>query len=145
MTSTVYVLDANVLSRLSADQRRSSFVRHHCRIPAEVLHEVEGFPDIAQLRALNIPVTGEMLECLSEVMKTVAPRDFKLVDLYSNKGNGDPILVAAALTGMRQASETLFDEDWKVVSDDHAVRAKAEEHVVDSLGTTDFVLLLPAC
>ena len=143
MTATVYVLDANVLSRLSVHQRGNSFVREHCRIPAEVLHEIDGFPDVRQLRALDFPVSAELLACVSEVMKTLRPSDFTLVDLYRNKGNADPILVATALTGIRHASETLFCEDWKVVSDDDAVRTKAEEHGVGWLSTADFVLLLP--
>jgi hypothetical protein len=144
MTASVYVLDANVLSRLSARQRRSSFVRERCRIPSEVLHEIRDFPDIDQLRGLDLPMTAELLECLREVMKTVTPADFKLIDLYGNKGSADPILVASAITGKRQSSETLFWEDWKVVSDDEAVRAKAAEHGVGWLSTADLVLFLPA-
>lgn len=143
MTSTVYLLDANVLSRLSAEQRASRFVREHCRIPAEVLHEIEGIPDVRELRALCFPVSAELLESVREVMKTLTPGDFKLVDLYNNRGNADPILVASALIGARQASETLFAEDWQIVSDDHAVRAKAEGHGVTWLSTWDFILLLP--
>lgn len=143
MTACVYVLDANVLSRLSARQRHSSILRSRCRISSEVLHEVRGFPDIEQLRALDFPLDGEVLRCLREVMKTVRTDDFKLVDLYGNRGNADPILVATALTGMRQAAETLFIEEWVVVSDDHAVRAKASELGVRWLSTTDFVPLLP--
>jgi len=144
VNSVVYLLDANVLSRLSAGQRGNSLVREHCRIPTEVLHEIEGFPDFRQLRALELPVSVEQLECVRQVMKSVAPGDFKLVDLYRSKGNADPILVAAALIGIRQSSETLFSEDWKVVSDDDAVRAKAADHGVEWLSTEDFVLLLPA-
>lgn len=143
MTADVYVLDANVLSRLSSEQRRNPFLHAHCKIPSEVLHEIQGFPDIEQLRALDFPMTAGVLECLTEVMKTLKPSDFKLVDLYGNKGNADPILVATALTGMRRAAETLFSEEWVVVSDDQAVRAKASELGVGSLSTTDFVLLLP--
>lgn len=144
MTATVYVLDANVLSRLSAARRGSSFVRKRCRISAEVLHQIEDLPDIRRLRALDCLVSAELLERLSEVMKTVAPGDFKLVDLYSRKGNAEPILVDTALTGMRQASSTLFNEDWKFVSDDNAVRATAEEHCVDWLNMAGLILLLLA-
>jgi hypothetical protein len=143
MNADVYLLDANVLSRLSAKQRRSPFLHAHCRIPTEVLYEIQGFPDIERLRALEFPLTADVLKCLSDVMKTVEPNDFKLVDLYGNKGNADPILVAMALTGMRQAADTLFKEKWVVVSDDQAVRAKASELGVGSLGTMEFVLLLP--
>lgn len=143
MTADVYVLDTNVLSRLANRQRQSPFLRAHCRIPSEVLHEVRGFPDIEQLRALNFPLDGRVLECLREVMKTVRPGDFKLIDLYSNKGNADPILVATALTGMRRAADTLFLEVWSVVSDDEAVRAKACEFGVMWLSTEAFVRLLP--
>lgn len=144
MTETIYLLDANALSRLSTYQRGCAFVRRRCRIPSEVLHEIRGFPDVSQLRALEYPVSAELLESVSEVLKTVPPGDFKLIDLYRNKGNADPILVATALTGMRKASETLFSEDWKIVSDDDAVRAKAEEHGVEWLSTANFATFLPS-
>jgi hypothetical protein len=142
MNAAVYVLDANVLSRLSAGQRQSSFLHAHCRIPSEVLHEIQGFPDIEQLRALDFAVNAEVLESLTGVMETVTPDDFKLVDLYGNKGNADPILVATALTGMRRAADTLFTEEWVIVTDDHAVRAKASEFSVRWLSTAAFALLL---
>lgn len=144
MNSDKYVLDANVLSRLSAEQRRSSFVQERCRIPSEVLHEIHGFPDIDQLRTLDFPMSAALLKHLKQVMRTVPPGDSTLVDLYRNKGNADPILIASAMTGMSQSAETLFDENWKVVSDDGAVRVKATALGVGWLSTADFVLLLAA-
>jgi len=62
------------------------------------------------------------LEHVRKVMKTVQPGDFKLVDLYRNKGNGDPILIATAIDAIRKADETLFKEDSQIVTDDSAVR-----------------------
>jgi hypothetical protein len=143
VNADIYLLDANVLSRLSAGQRRSRFLRDHCKIPSEVLYEVRGFPDVEHLRALEDRLDSEVLEIIRQVMGTVPPDDFKLVDLYGNKGNADPILVAAALTGMRRAETTLFVEQWAVVTDDEAVRAKASEFDVAWLSSGEFVNLLP--
>jgi len=134
-----YLIDSNVLSRLTAEQRRSDFLREHCRIPSEVLYEVQTFPDIGQLRALEYPVSSALLWHVREVMETEVPGNFKLVNLYRNKGNADPILIATALTAMRKASGTLFGEDWKVVTDDVAVRDKATAMGVGWLSTEDLV------
>ena len=142
MNDAWYLIDSNVLSRLTLEQRASAFVRERCRIPSEVIHEVSGFPDIGVLRKLEYPVTTDVLECVREVMKTVAPGDFKLVDLYHNKGGADPILVATALVELRKSKETLFPHDWVVVSDDLAVRAKATEVGVSILCAEDFAKLL---
>ncbi len=73
-----------------------------CRISSEVLYEVQTFPDIEQLRALECPISSDLLVHVREVMKTEVLGDFKLVDLYRNKGNADPILIATALTAMRK-------------------------------------------
>jgi hypothetical protein len=144
VNADVYLLDANVLSRLSAKQRSSPFLQNHCKIPSEVLFEVRGFPDVDRLRALEERLDGEVLESLRQVMGTVPADDFKLVDLYGNKGSADPILVATALTGMRRAAATLFAENWAVVTDDEAVRAKASEFGLAWLSSAEFVQLLPS-
>lgn len=142
MSPDVYLLDANALSRLSAGQRRSPFLRDHCKIPSEVLYEIRGFPDVEHLRALEERLDAEVLESLRQVMGTIPPDDFRLVDLYGNKGNADPILVATALTGMRRAADTLFAEQWAVVTDDEAVRAKATRFDVVWLSSAEFGSLL---
>ena len=72
-------------------------------------------------------------------MKTELPGDFKLVVLYRNQGNADPILIVTALTAMRKVSETLFGEDWKVVTDDGAVPDKATALGVTWLSTENLV------
>jgi hypothetical protein len=125
MTENWYVLDSNVLSRLTLEERSSAFVREHCRIPSEVLHEVDGFPDIVNLRKLEYRVTPNVLECVREVMNMVAPGDFKLVDLYRNKGGADPLLIATAIVQIRRSEETLFLENWRIVTEDVAVRETA--------------------
>lgn len=142
MTFIWYLLDNNVLTKLTRDQRASTFVRDRCRIPTEVLYEAQGFPDIRELRALEFRVTAQVLECVREVMRTLTPGDVKLVDLYRNKGNADPLIIATALTATRQSQETLFGEDWQVVTDDLGIRAKASELGVKSLGSTELVALL---
>jgi hypothetical protein len=143
MNDPWYLLDTNVLSQLTKAQRATAFVREHCRIPSEVLHETAGFPDIATLRKLEYRVAADVLECVREVMKTVAPGDFNLVDLYRNLGSADPLLIASAMVEVRKGKATLFPEDWVIVSDDAAVRAKAVEVGLSILGAQEFAALLP--
>ncbi|GAA2146508.1 hypothetical protein GCM10009844_22660 [Nocardioides koreensis] len=143
MSSIWYLVDNNVLSRLSREQRGSRFFRASCRLPSEVLYEASELPDIADLRRLEYPVCDGVLERVREVMSTVAPGDFKLIDLYRNLGNADPILVATALHAIDVAASSLFEEDWRIVSEDRAVRAKASEFGLRTLGFTEFLSMLP--
>ena len=126
-TEREYVVDNNALSRLTRAQRASSFFREHCHIPTEVLYEARGLPDIAALKANEYATTGRVLKTLIEVMATVPVGDTKLVDLYANRGNADPLVVACAIDGQRADNEFLFGPTWVVVSGDKAVRAKAVE------------------
>lgn len=142
MRTERYILDANVLTRLTATQRSSDFVRQNCSIPTEVLHEVRGLPDHESLREMEFAVSATVLTHLTEVLRTMRPGDFKLIDLYANKGNADPFLVACALAGKRESEGMLFPTEWIVVSDDLAVRSTASEHGLAWLSTEAFVAML---
>lgn len=137
-----YVLDNNTLASLTRDQRASAFFREHCRIPSEVLFEARGLRDVATLTALEYPTTPRVLAALTEVMATVAVGDTALVNLYANKGNADPLLVACALDGRRTDQEFLWGPDWVVVSGDKAVRAKAEDFGIVTMTNDEFVSML---
>lgn len=137
----MYLLDANVLSRLKPEQRRSNFVIERCRVPEEVLYEVRGLPDIEDVERLGISPSRTMLERLRDVMASIAPEDHTLIDLYRDRGGGDPILIATALAEDRGHS-LLWATVWHVVSDDKAVRATASLFDVPSLSRAEFVKLI---
>lgn len=137
-----FFIDTNVLSRLTRAQRASKFFRDHCSLCSEVLHEASGFPDLAELRRLEYPMSAGVLARVRVVMLTVPPGDFRLVDLYRNLGNADPILIASALEATEAESGRLFAVDWHIVSDDAAVISKAKEFDVTTLGYDDFLRLL---
>ncbi|WP_437773507.1 hypothetical protein [Arthrobacter sp. KNU40] len=132
MNEEMYLIDNNVLSHLSPAQRASEFFRTRCRIPAEVLHEAVGYANVDALKAVEYPTTMTVLKFLQRVMATVPEDDTALVNLYANKGAADPMLVACALNGMQESASWLFGPKWIVVSNDKAVRAKAEEFAVES-------------
>lgn len=127
MTDEMYLLDNNVLSHLSRVQRASTFFLERCRLPLEVLHEAEGYPDAVALKPVGYPTTARVLELLRRVMATVPESDTSLVDLYANKGAADPLLIACALHAAEEAAPLLWKPTWVVVSNDKAVRAKATE------------------
>jgi hypothetical protein len=137
----MYLLDANVLSRLSPEQRASDFVADRCQIPSEVLYEARGLPDLHVVEPLELPTSRAMLERLRDVMASIAPEDRTLVDLYRNRGGGDPVLIAAALTADSR-DDSLWPTIWHVVSDDRAVLATASRFGLDSLSRTDLVELI---
>ena len=140
----VYVLDNNALSFLKGEDRASSFFKMHCRIPQEVLHEAEGFPDIDELRQLEYPVTESVLRHLVEVMASVPIGDTKFVNLYANLGNADPLVIATALDGHSKNDLALFGLTWTVVSGDKAVQAKAHEFALAVMTNQEFLTVLKA-
>lgn len=142
MTIVKYLIDTNALSRIGRTNRGSAFVRATCRIPSEVLHEADGFPDIATLRVLEYPVTADVLNLVRKVMATVPPGDKSLVDLYHVQGNADPILVATALDAIAKSEETLLVEDWQIVTDDDGVKKKAAEFDLRTVTSVEFMMLV---
>ncbi|KXP08804.1 hypothetical protein [Tsukamurella pseudospumae] len=140
----VYVIDNNALSQIKRERRAGDFFRQHCRIPSEVLHEAQGFPDIGQLRQLEYPTTPGVIANLIEVMASVPVGETKLVDLYANLGNADPLVVATALDGQRTDDAKLFAPTWTVVTSDKAVQAKAREFGLAVHSNEDFLDLVEA-
>jgi len=137
-----YLLDNNVLSRLTAEERSRSFIRENCRIPSEVLHEARFLQDAAALAALEYRTTARVLRQLQRVMERVPVDDVRLVNLYSGKGNADPMLVACALDAVQEENEGLFGDEWAIVSNDDAVLAMARLFGITVLRSGEFDLLL---
>ena len=140
MNDQMYLIDNNVLSHSSPEQRSSKFFRAQCRIPSEVLHEADGYADADALKAVEYQTTASVLGFLHTVMTTVPENDTALVNLYANKGAADPMLVACALDRTQESASWLFGPVWIVVSNDRAVRAKAAEFEVESCTRDEFAV-----
>lgn len=139
MKDSMYLIDTNVLSHLSTDQRASRFFRDRCRVPSEVIHEAGGLVAAKLPKEVIYPTTVRVLGVLRGVMATMPIGITALVDLYANKGNADPLLIACALDATRQDADLLFGPTWIVVSNDNAVRAKAEEFGVETRTREQFI------
>lgn len=137
-----YLIDSNALSKLTPEQRAGEFFLKNCLVPSEVLHEARWFPDVEQLKAVEYRTTARVLGVLREVMTTVPVGDTALVDLYANRGNADPLIVACAVDAKREVEEGLFGPTWAIVSNDNAVRAKAAEFGIEVRTSAEFDALL---
>lgn len=144
MSETHYLVDTNALSRLSASERASRFVRDRCGITDDVFWESRDLADAAQLQILVQPTTAHALAVIKEIMNKVPVGDLKLVNLYGNKGAADPGLVACAIAATARSQDTLFQQEWLVVTDDREVRRKAERFDVEWMSSSDFVATLRA-
>jgi len=133
-----YVIDTNTLSQLGKLRRASTFFLENAVIPEEVMHEAGGFPDIASLRDNVHPTSPRVLQLLTEVLSTVPDSDIRLVDLYANRGNADPLVVACALEGQEHDNQFLISPAWMVVTADEAVLAKAQEFGLQVLSNIEF-------
>lgn len=139
MNEAMYLLDNNALSHLTRAQRASGFFRERCRLPSEVLHEAKGYPDAEAFKQVEYPTTARVLERLRVVMGTERIGDTALLNLYSNKGAADPMIIACALDAIGEAASLLFGPCWIIVSNDNAVRAKAREFEVESCTREEFL------
>lgn len=138
MNEELYLLDNNVLSHLTQEQRASAFFHERCFLPSEIIHEAEGYPDAASFKDVEYPTTANVLKHLCRVIASVPSEDTALVNLYANKGGADPMLIACALDGIEEAATLLWGPTWVVVSNDNAVRAKAAEFRVESRTREEF-------
>lgn len=139
---TKYLVDTNALSQLRLQRRSSAFFQASVKIPSEVLHEAEGFPDIEALRQLEYPVTASVLRWLQKVMATVPDDDTALVDLYANHGSADPLMVACALDARDKEADFLDSNEWVIVTDDRAVRSTAARLGLSTLSNAEFADLI---
>lgn len=137
-----YVVDTNALSQLGSRRRASEYFLKSTVIPEAVLHEAKGFPDITSLRDNVHPTTPRLLQLLVEVMATVPDTDTRLVNLYANLGNADPLVVACALEGQEYDGQYLMAPEWFVVTGDEAVRDKAEAFGLKVLSNSQFAALI---
>lgn len=134
----LYLVDNNALAKLSMVQRSSTFFKMRCRLPSEVLHEARGFPDYKSFVAQEYATTPSVLRQLMRVMNSVPAQDTKLVDLYANLGNADPLIIACALDALRENEDKLFGPIWIIVSNDGAVSNKAAEFAIETMTSADF-------
>jgi hypothetical protein len=142
VTENRYLLDNNALIQLSAAERSASLIRTHCRIPSEVLWEARGLPDHQDLQALDYPMTPAVAAWLKIVMTAIRTDSINVINLYRNKGNGDPILVAVALDARDASEQTLLPETWHIVTNDLGLTELAAGFEVPTLRPEEFRTLL---
>lgn len=139
----LYLIDNNILSRLTRAQRAAEFLRNHCRITADVLYEARGYADEIE----DVPVeevTVAVLDQLRHVMAHVEPQDTSLVDLYASKGSADPVLIATALARVAEEEQTFLPRRVIIVTEDNAVSHMATRLGMGQMGFETFVSLLDA-
>ncbi len=135
-----YLIDNNVLAKLTRDELRSDVFQNRSWIPDEVLHEA-GEKRRAELGMLRYPTGPDVLRQLQRVMASLAPGDTALLDLYRDKGNADPLLVACALVESEMVRSMLFGPEWMIVTDDKAVRSVATNFEINTIGHSSYTLL----
>ncbi len=143
MNERWYLVDNNVLSRLTAAQRTSEFFSENCRVSSEVLYEARDYVEESVADA-ELPTTAAVLRRLKEVMSAVDPGDTTLVDLYANKGAADPVMIAAAREEQAHENATLFPSAWVIVTDDKAVASTARRVGLKVMASPDFQAQFPS-
>lgn len=143
MNERWYLVDNNVLSKLTPAQRASEFFSESCRVSSEVLYEARAYVEESVADAV-LPTTAAVLRRLKEVMSAVDPGDTTLVDLYANKGAADPVMIASALEEQAHENATLFPSTWVIVTDDKAVASTARRVGLKVMLSPDFQAQFPS-
>ena len=133
MNEVKYLVDNNALVALKRERIRSDFFQAMCRVTADVFFEADQHPERAALAQIAEEHTPAFLEQIREVMRTVPSGDTRLIDLYKNKGSADPGLIAWILASIAADDGMFFSDTWVLVTNDHAVAAKAAEFGVLSI------------
>jgi hypothetical protein len=144
MNETKYLVDNNALIELRRERRASEFFHAHCHLPADVLYEAQGFPDLTSLKTLIYEVTPKVVEHVRTVMKSIRVGDTNLVDLYRNKGAADPVLIASALDAAEQDDGVLFPDRWVIITRDKAVIETAQEFGIETASPAQLAALIDA-
>lgn len=134
-----YLVDNDTLSRMSTEQRQSSFVRNFCHAPTAVLDEASRYLEPSVREAIEVRVTVAVLDNLRRVMASLTPGDRTVVDLYGNKGTGDAMLLALALTEKDAADQELFGDSWIIATGDNGLIAKATELGIPTCTDREFI------
>jgi hypothetical protein len=142
LNQTKYLVDNNALVALRRHRIRSDYFRAFCRVTADVLFEADQNPEHVALAQIADETTPELLEQVRAVMGTVLPGDIRLVDLYKNKGTADPGLIASILTKNAANDGMFFADTWVLVTNDHAVAAKAAECDVASIKPQELAAII---
>jgi len=139
--SDVFLVDTVTLSKMTASQRTSQFMRERCMVPSEVLYEARGMRDINVVAAPEYVTTVEVLNRVAVVVASLTEQD-KLLNLYENKGNGDVFLLAVALAEAQRTDQMLFGDRYVIATDDKGLRRKAADLEVPTCSSSEFIALL---
>lgn len=142
MNEKKYLVDNNALGFIGPRRRSSAFFREHCRVTEDVAWEARYTVKPAVLRGLQVATTPIILNRVPGIMRTVPVGDIRLLNLYSNKGAADPLIVATALALQEKESESLLGDEWIVVTNDGALTAKAKEFGVATAAAEDLAELI---
>jgi hypothetical protein len=127
MNDDRYLVDNNALMEIKAQRIRSKFFRAWCSVTADVAWEAGDHSARETIESVVIDPSPELLLKIRDVMRAEQIGDTGLVDLYRNRGAADPGIVAAALLLTSQGAGQLLPDSWTVVTNDVAVRSRAEQ------------------
>jgi hypothetical protein len=140
VTTPCFFVDTNALSKLGPRYRATKFFRNYVLLPSVVIQEAGNPEDISNLKELEEGMTPQILQNLLEIMTKVPTDDTRLVDLYSNKGKADPIIVAYALAQNSLNADGLFPlYEVYIVTNDKAVRELGQSFSIKVLSSEDFI------
>lgn len=149
MPEKTYLLDSVTVSKLTGGQLASDFVTSHCVVPEEIAYELERVGKDTDVLRISQPVDIDLLASIREVL-SMEEIGYRLLDLFNNSGNGDIVLLALALCGIRDTRAKLFGPGYTIVTDDEALieftkkrmAALTDGEKVETLRTEEFISLL---
>lgn len=133
-----FLLDAVSVTRLGVGTLNSGFIQSSCLVPEEIFYEVGSQRKKEAIKKLVEKPNLEILKSAQALLTDLGTKN-SILDLYQNEGNGDVILLAAAISKKQQEDGTLFQTDWIIVTDDRDLRELAKQKKIKTFTTKKFI------
>lgn len=139
---TRYMIDTTPAVKIPKNAFGTDFFNSFCFFSDEILYELKDNPNYRLFREHALPATASVLLHAQNSILPALPKNSKLVDLYTNKGNGDIMLLSTILDEQNKELGKLFQSKWIVVTEDNGVIDRAKIYSIDSMNTNEFLDLL---
>lgn len=138
-----YLIDTTPAVSIPIAMMKTRFFRDQCFFSEEIIHEIGNNKQKNHILPSNIiPVDAKVLSFLSTTVLTGLSNDTKLVDLYTNKGNGDVILIATILSERFKEVGQMFKTDWIIVTSDKGVVRAGLKYDIKCMSKDNFLEIL---
>lgn len=137
-----YMVDTTPAVKIPREVLETDFFTSYCFFPDEILYELRENKNYSLFRKHSLPTTASVLQNAQNSVLPALPKSSKLIDLYTNKGNGDILLLSTVLDEQGKDLGKLFQSRWKIVTEDVRLGERAKIYSIDVINTSEFLHII---